>query len=268
MKVLHRTRSQSLRWVTALLIAAIVLAACGGAPAAAPEPTATPTPAPTATPTPEPTPTPESEPTAEPEAEAAAVATPQVTIPSGFSPRVDEVRGYSLALPRGWTDLDLRSSQFQGMASTFGLGDQLGPLNEFLATPEGEAIGLVSMTDLTAVMFGGLPTLLNVSVIDAPDVTADALVEFLTANIEANQAALGDVTIESLEAATINNLPGVRGVVVADLSQVGMDAQLYAEVVGLIANDKVYVLTLATPAANRADKEPVFEQIIGTFRPE
>ena len=47
-----------------------------------------------------------------------------------------------------------------------------------------------------------------------------------------------------------------------------MNNELYAKVVGLIANDKVYVLTLATEAGNQAKKEATFDQIIGTFRPE
>jgi hypothetical protein len=117
-------------------------------------------------------------------------------------------------------------------------------------------------------MFGGLPTALNVSVIDAPGVTPDSLLTWLEGMIEANASMLGDATIESLDTATINNMPGVRGAATANLASVGMNASVFAKVVAMIANDKIYILTLVAQDAQRAAKEPVFDQIIGTFRPE
>ena len=251
-----------------LLLTVVLLSGCmGGQTVAAP--TATPTPAPTATPTPAPTPTPTPEPEREEAAaDATAVPTPQLTLPAGFAAVDDEPRGYTIGLPNGWTQLDLRSARFQGMASTLGLGDSLAPLNEFLETPGGDMIGLVAITDLAGMMFGGLPTLLNVSVIDAPGQTPDALLTYLQSAIESNGAALGDISIESLETATINNLPAVEGDAVADLSNVGMDAVMYAKVVALIANDKVYVLTLLTESGNRSAKQAEFTQIIGAFGPQ
>jgi hypothetical protein len=47
-----------------------------------------------------------------------------------------------------------------------------------------------------------------------------------------------------------------------------MNASVYAKVVALIANDKVYILTLGAQLDQRAAKEPAFDQIVGTFRPE
>ena len=268
-------------WVVTALFALILLAGCGGAaptaaPTATPTPEPTATPMPTATPTPEPTATPEAvEETADsatasdaPAADATAVPTPEVTIGEGFTVSLDEERGYSLALPSGWTELDLRGSRVQTLASTFGLADQLGPLNDFLASPEGDAIGILALSDLGAVVFGGLPTLLNVSVIDAPGATPDMVVDILANAIEANAGALGDVTIRNLDTTVINNIPGVEGSAIADLSQVGMDATLFVKVVGLIANDKIYVLTQATEESKMADRESDFDQIIATFRPE
>lgn len=245
--------------VALLVLLALFLSACGGI---VPPPTPTPSPTPTPTPMPTPTPVPDAEPAVVP------AATPQVTIPAGFSPRVDEVRGYSLALPGGWTDLDLRSRQFRNMAGTFGLGDALAPLNQFLESPEGDAVGLVAMTDLAGVMFGGLPTLLNVSVLEAPGATPEQVQTMVAQLLEDNAALLGGLDVESLEATTVNNLPAVVATATGDLASVGMDAQLYARVVGLVANDNVYILTLATEAENRAAKDPVFDDIIGTFRPE
>jgi hypothetical protein len=201
-------------------------------------------------------------------ADAAPVPTPEVTVPQGFTVQTDSARGYSLALPRGWTTLDLRSDKFQGLAGTFGLGEQLAPLNNFLDSPDGQAVGMVAATDLTGMMFGGAPTLLNVSVVDASGATPESVIAALRSLLDSNASLLGDVQIASLEPATINNLPAVTADLTADLSAYGLDRQLYVNVTGLIANDKVYVLTLATEAGKRTDKAAEFDQIIGSFRPE
>jgi hypothetical protein len=261
-----------------VLVMALALAGCAGMPIdlsqlpfdlpfLAPTPTFTPTVVPTPTNTPEPTATPRPGETAVP-ATPTAVPTPEVTIPDGFTPVVDEERGYSLAVPNGWSELDLRSAQFQNLANTFGMGAQLQPLNEFLESPEGEVLGVIYVTDLMSAMFGGLPTALNVTVIDAPGYTQEFLVDYLDGLIEANASMLGDVNIEALEPATINNMPAVRALATGNLSSVGMNASVFGEVVAIIANDKLYILTLVTQDTQRAAKEPAFDQIIGTFRPE
>jgi hypothetical protein len=261
-----------------LLVLALAMAGCAGMPIdlsalpfdlpfLAPTPTFTPSPVPTPTNTPEPTATPRPGETPIP-ATATPVPTPQVTIPEGFAPVLDENLGYSLAVPGGWSELDLRGAQFQNLANTFGMGAQLGPLNDFLASPEGEALGVIYVTDLMSAMFGGLPTLLNVTVIDAPGQTPESLLTWLEGMIDANASMLGDATIESMETATVNGLPAVRGNATANLASVGMNASVYAKVVALIANDKVYILTLGTQLDQRAAKEPAFDQIVGTFRPE
>ncbi len=264
--------------VSAVLVVALALSGCAGLPIDVSQipflqqfvpapPTPTPTPIPTPTATPEPTATPKPGETPLPPTPT-AVPTPQVTIPQGFTPVVDSQRGYSLAVPGGWSALDLRSAQFQNLAGTFGMGDQLAPLNDFLASPEGEALGVIYVTDLMSAMFGGLPTALNVSVIDAPGVTPDSLLTWLNGMIDANASMLGDAKIESLETATINNMPGVRGAATANLASVGMNASVFAKVAAVIANDKIYILTLVAQDTQRAAKEPQFDQIIGTFRPE
>ena len=181
---------------------------------------------------------------------------------------MDENLGYSFAVPRGWTPLDLRSAQFQNLANTLGMGAQLAPLNEFLASPEGDMIGAIYVSDIMSAMFGGLPTIRNVSVIDVPNATPEWLLEMITANLDANAAMLGDVQIEDINTAVINGIPGVKGSAVADLSSQGLPNKVFAKVTGLVANDKVYILTLITEEGNRAEKEPGFDQIIGTFRPE
>ena len=240
------------------LLLLLLLSACGGGSPFA-EPTATPVP--TATPTPLPTPTLAPGTTAGP--------TPQVTIPQDFTVVQDTRLHYWFAVPDSWSELDLRSGQVQTMAGFLGLGEQLTALNEFLATPEGQALGKLYITDLTSVMFGGLPTLLNVSVVPAPGYNAQAAAAQVQQLIEQNVGALGtDVTIGAVEAVTINNLPAVRSSATASLTSVGIDKSIFAKVVALLANDQIYVMTLIAPLDQRTAKEPTFDQIIGTFRPE
>lgn len=260
-------------YLTILLITLLLVAGCGRSK---PAPTPTPIP-PTATPTalpPTATPMPETATDGAAstetvtEAEATPVPTPVVTIPDGFTVKTDDTLGYSLALPSNWTEFDLRSERIQSMAGTFGFADQIAPLIEFLDTPDGQAVGMVAMTDLAGVMFGGVPTLLNVSVVDSPRATPDSVLNAVQGTIEANASSLGDVQIESLEATTVNNLPAVQGTAIVDLSSYGIDKQLYAKFVGLIANDKIYALTLATDVNKQVDNEAVFDEIIGSYRPE
>ncbi len=260
MIVFRKTASRT-ALLTMLLAGLMLLSACGRASTSAP-PTATPMP-PTATPAPTATPRPEAGSTGE-----RAAPTPEVTIPRDFEPVADEERGYSLALPSGWSIIDLRGENVQRMAGTFGLADQLEPLNDFLDSPEGDAVGVVAATDLAGVLFGGLPTILNVSVINAPGETPDTVMALLEESIGANDALLSDVSIEKMEATTVNKLPAIVVDATIDLSSVGMDGELYTKFTGLIANDTVYLLSLATDAGKRSKKETDFDAIIGTFRPE
>ncbi len=241
------------RWLL-LLWVTLLLAGCGGQ--RSPAPTPTPTPLPTATPTPVPT------------LGADAVPTPQVTIPNGFREQVDDLRGYSLATPRGWTVVDLRGQQVRNLAGTLGVDEQMEPLYEFLDSEAGQGVGTVAATGLAGALFGGLPTVLNVSVIDAPGYTPETAVALIEATLAENAGLLNGLDIETIEPTTVNNLPAVTGHATLDLTDFGYDTQLYARLTGLIANDQIYLLTLATSAGNRAEQQTEFEQIVGTFRPE
>ncbi|MEZ4673263.1 MAG: hypothetical protein R2932_03340 [Caldilineaceae bacterium] len=257
MSALHR---QAL--LPILLVLILLMSGCGMGqrvrPTPTPTPSPTPTPAPTATPVP-----------ADSGVAAAAVATPQVTVPANFQSVLDERLAYSLAVPRGWSELDLRSAQVQTIAGFLGLGEQLEPLNTFLDSPEGQAFGKIYVTDLTAAMFGGLPSLLNVSVLDAPGITADAAATMVQDLIEQNISAIGnDVVVNGVDATVINNLPAVEASATANLAAIGMDGRVYGRVVALLANDKVYVLTILVPEDQQAAKAAELDQIIGTFRPE
>lgn len=252
-------------WLTVALAGVLLAAGCGGGAGAGLFAPPTPTFTPTATPTPSPTPVPV-------EAAAAGVATPvptpQVTIPQGFTGVADKRLGYSFAVPRGWSELDLRGSQVQTLAGMFGMGDQIAALNRFLDSPEGQMLGEIYVTDLTSAMFGGLPTLLAVVVADAPGYTAEDAKQLVEQLLASNASVLGNVRIDNLQATTVNNLPAVQGTATADLAQVGMNAAAFAKVVALLANDQVYLMVLLAQENQRTAKEPVFDQIIGTFRPE
>lgn len=259
--------------IVAVLVTSAVLAGCGAVPDpsslpfldqifAPPTPTPTPTSPPTPTPLPTATPKPGETPLPP---TATPVPTPQVTIPDGFSVISDERLGYSFAIPRGWSELDLRGAQVRQLLTTVGQGAVIPQIDAFLASPEGDMLGKIYIADLSAAMFGGLPSAIVVSVLPAP---AGITPEDGKALIEANLGVLPGAKVEGLEAATINGLPGVRGNLTANLASVGMNATAFGKVAALLANDQIYVMALITQDTNRGKKEPQFDQIIGTFRPE
>lgn len=244
------------------IVLMLTLAACGRSRA-----TPTPTPVPTATPLSTATPVPaDSAPGAA--GQAQPQATPVVTIPDGYSVRSDTRLGYSFALPRGWTDIDLRSPRFSSMADSIGMGEQLGPVLGFLDSPQGQAIGLVAMTDIAGMVFGGIPTLANVAVVDAPGAGPEDVARLVEQLVAGNSALFGDVTVAAPTVSTVNNLPAVQTTGSGSLAAVGMDARVFAKITALLANERVYILTLVTDEGNRDAKEAEFDQIIGTFRPE
>ncbi len=259
------------------------------APMETPIPAATATPIPTETPTAIPTERPKETPT-ETAAEAGAatltptptrlsssasssppgaVPTPTVVIPQGWPVYMDARLGYSLATPSTWLRVDLRGDGFKSLARLFGssAAGLLDQIETFLATPAGESIGIMAVeADITQFFSANpFPAFAIVTVIDLP---ADVTAEEISAVLAANAGLFGTVTIESSAAETINNLPAVRVIAQADLSAVGYPVTAYVEQVGLLANAKLYVLTLATKADGAARKQAFFDKIIGSFRPE
>ncbi|MBX3051580.1 MAG: hypothetical protein KF753_08915 [Caldilineaceae bacterium] len=192
--------------------------------------------------------------------------TPVVVIPNGFTKQVDETRGYSLAFPSGYTKLDLRSAQFRNLANAAGMGGQMATLNEFLDSPAGQSVGILAASDLAGMIFGGLPTIAQVMVVDAKGASQDTAQVSVEALLSGQGGFLSDPVIQSMENVTINNLPGVRATVTGNLA--GANRPMAGKVVGLLANDKFFVLIQLTQASKLAAKDPIFDQIIGTFRPE
>ena len=261
------------------------------APTETPIPTETATPIPTETPTVVPTETPITTPTqtateTAPQAGAATltptptrpapgasaagpIPTPTVVIPQGW-PMIQGTRlGYSLAVPTTWLRVDLRGDGFKTLARLFGSGASglFDQIDDFLATPAGESIGLMAVeADITQLFSSApFPAFAIISVISIPpDITAEQLSEVLAANA----GLFGAVTVESSSAETLNNLPAVHVIAQADMAQFGLNVKAYVEQVGLLANDKLYVLTLASKADWAERKQPTFDKIIGSFRPE
>lgn len=192
--------------------------------------------------------------------------TPIVVIPSGFTKQTDSVRGYSLALPRGYTLLDLRSAQFRNLANTVGMGGQMASLNEFLDSPAGQSVGILAASDLAGMIFGGLPTIAQVMVVDAKGASQDTAQVSINSLLTGQGGFLSNPVIETMENVTINNLPGVRATVTGSMA--GSNRAMAGKVVGVLANDKFFVLIQLTEATKLTAKEPIFDQIIGTFRPE
>lgn len=192
--------------------------------------------------------------------------TPIVVIPSGFTKQTDSGRGYSLALPRGYTLLDLRSAQFRNLANTVGMGGQMASLNEFLDSPAGQSVGILAASDLAGMIFGGLPTIAQVMVVDAKGASQDTAQVSINSLLTGQGGFLSNPVIETMENVTINNLPGVRATVTGSMA--GSNRAMAGKVVGVLANDKFFVLMQLTEATKLTAKEPIFDQIIGTFRPE
>lgn len=253
------------------ILAALMLSGCGvRLPFQLPfgPPTATFTPTPTSTPTPLPTATPQPGQSSQP-AGATPVPTPQVTIPNGWTPVADARLGYSFAIPGGWSQLDLRGNQVANIANIMGQGEALQELQTFLSSEQGQSVGIVAVEmNMMSLMQGKIPPLLNVSVLPLPP---GADTQYLMALVNENMGMLdqvGNVQLESVTPDVVNNLQAIRATARADLSQAGIDSTLFVNAVGLVANDRLYLMTLAARDEIASDKQPQLNQIIGTFRPE
>ena len=95
------------------------------------------------------------------------------------------------------------------------------------------------------------------------DLTAEQLVGFIQNSAE----NLADVQLHSVMTGAVSGMPALRAVVTANLSGMGFDIAPYVIVTVLRANQTAYVLTVATRVQTAAAKQPLIEQIVGTFRP-
>ena len=235
-------------WSIAIAVLILLTAATGYASAQAATPSST------ATPTPLPSPPPTS------------AADPDVQIPAGWKRIEDDRLGYSLAVPFTWLTFDLHSGALDPIAGLLGGKIATDFLREFLDSPEGKN-SASSPSNLTS--HNCSPTrpsrrFLNVSTAPWPeDLTAEQLVGFIQNSAE----NLADVQLHSVMTGAVSGMPALRAVVTANLSGMGFDIAPYVVVTVLRANQTAYILTVATRVQTAAAKQPLIEQIVGTFRP-
>ena len=110
------------------------------------------------------------------------------------------------------------------------------------------------------------PLFLNVSRAHAFDeYTGDELVAVVDMAIE----PFSDVQVHSIEAETVNGWPAVQAVASLDLRRnLEIDLELNFVFTFVQANQKTYLLTIATRSEKAEAKQEVIEQIVGTFLPE
>ncbi len=203
-----------------------------------------------------------------PASDGEAAALPSPVIPSSFVTVIDERLGYSLAVPPRWAQLDLRSTETRNAAKTM-LGSATSQqLDDFLNSEAADEMGVLYVSDLSAALFGRMPTVLNVSVGQAGGLTLEQIQTELVAKLNANLEMIGEPSVQEADACTVNTLPAVCATVALDLDIGGMRSDVIAQITALLYGDRIYVLTLATGADSLAEHADEFDQIIATFRPE
>lgn len=239
----------------AVVVALLLLIACTGyvsaqteaqteAPMEAPTATSVPAPLPTLTPAP-----------------MSAMA-----VPPGWKRVEDERLGYSLAVPFTWLTFDLHSGAIGSIAGLLGGEEVVALLREFLDSPEGRNFGILAIEpDVTQLFVNPpFPPFLNVSIAPWPDdVTAEQLVAFLQGSAE----DINEIVLHSILTGSLNGLPAMQAFVTANMSELGFDVSPYFVVTVLRANRTAYILTMATRLRTAAAKQPLFDQIVGTFLP-
>lgn len=208
---------------------------------------------PATTPVPAPTPTPTAE--------------PAIQIPGGWKRVEDDRLGYSLAVPFTWLTFDLHSGAVGPIAGLLGGDMAVEILSEFLDTPEGNSFGILAIEPDPRQLFANppFPMFLNVSVVPlSEDITAQQLVSFLQDSAE----ELNEVELLSLLTGSLNGLPALQAAVIADLRGLGYDISPYIVITVLRTKETAYILTIAARAQSAANKQPLIEQIVATFRPD
>ena len=172
-------------------------------------------------------------------------------------------------MPPTWLKFDLRSDGFQSLFTVLGGGaaQYQRELQLLLDSPWGDLFGVVAVEPDITQMFARhpLPVLAIVMVTELPQgATAEEVIETLVTSVD-RYPMVSDLDIESKR---INNLPAVRLNYQVDLSELEYPVLAQVEQVGLLANQKVYLLTFVVRQENADRRESTIQQVIGTFRPE
>ena len=230
-------------------------------------------PTPVATPTPLTTPSPTASmaPTMLPTPTALPVPLPTVEIPRGWKRIEDDRLGYSLAVPFPWVTFDLKDGFQHPIAERLVGEEALAFLRQSLESPyvtDGFNIGVMAIEPDLSELFARppFPLFLNVSRAYAFDeFTGDELVAVVDMAIE----PFSDVQVHSIKAETVNGWPAVQAVASLDLRRnLEIDLELNFVFTFVQANQKTYLLTIATRSEKAEAKQEVIEQIVGTFLPE
>ncbi len=189
---------------------------------------------------------------------------PVVSIPQGWQPISSERLGYSLAVPRGWLIFDLQSGQLGQFIGSLGDPAAAAQLQEFLDSPEGQNAGhlAVELNIFAQPPFSSLAGVYTFPLSD--DISQEQVKEYVAGAIES--VDMDYVKLQSLEIGTINNLPSIQGVGTVDLSSADFDFNAHVVITALRANDTAYILLLVTWANVAKGKQPLIDQIVGTFR--
>ena len=230
-------------------------------------------PPPPATPMPKSTPLPTASmaPTALPTPTAFPIPLATVEAPRGWKRIEDDRLGYSLAVPFPWVTFDLRAGVQNPIVERLVGEEALAALRHSLETPyvtDGFNIGVMAIEPDLSELFARppFPLFLNVSRAYAFDeFTGDELVAVVDMAIE----PFSDVQVHSIKAETVNGWPAVQAVASLDLRRnLEIDLELNFVFTFVQANQKTYLLTIATRSEKAEAKQEVIEQIVGTFQPK
>lgn len=179
----------------------------------------------------------------------------------------DSRLGYSLAVPDGWYVTDLQRVDQHPIWGTFSKVYSVAAkgIEDVLASPGGENVGYLALElDLFPKPSIKTMALVGTTSLD-DDIPAETVVLLLSDLIESFD--MFPVGAPEFVFGTTKGLPSIQGVVTADLSSQGL-FNAHAVVTALRANDTAYILLVVTEVKDVKVKQPLIDQIVGTFRPE
>ncbi len=179
----------------------------------------------------------------------------------------DSRLGYSLAVPDGWHVIDLQRVEQHPLWGIFSRAYPVAAkeLEDFLASPGGENIGYLAV-ELDLIPKPSIKTIALVGTTSLDDdMSAESVVQLLSSVIESFD--MFPVGTPDFSIGTTNGLRSIQGIVTADLRSQGL-FNAYTVVTALRENDTAYILLVATEAKDVKAKQPLINQIVGTFRPE
>jgi hypothetical protein len=282
------TRRRRCLSVAVLTLGMTLAAGCRGDQALAPSPTllavkaptATLTPAPTApaTPTPTPRPKPSATPSPTPDPTAAAgqgAALPVIdftaitsTLDSGWVQYELPDQGFSVALPPGWTPVDVSAGGLTAMIEMMEeqnpqLGGFLG--SEAMADMVAEGMVFYALDSDPATLTLGMPPTINVLKMDTGiALPLDMVVALTLGQLEG--IALPEVPITN-ERVDLNGIEAEVIRYVGDLSSIAGDPlQVGSTQLVIPFGGKLYVVSLSAPLALGSDYQDLLAQIAASFQ--